>query len=130
MLCSCFTLLRNRRQQQSLLLAGLVVHLTACNALTSALTVQPGKQFELGGNQNGAFTVQAKNVGDVAVTISERRAGGQRLPFGTFRPGAQQTLRFSSGSTAIIDNPSDKPARLDLVVTGDTNLSMKETQQP
>lgn len=114
----------------SLTLVGLIVGIAACNTLTSALTVQPGKQFELGGNQRGAFTVQVRNVGDVPVTISERRADGQRVTRGTFRPGDGQTVQFSSGSAALVDNASDKPARLDLVVTGDTaNLSMKETQK-
>lgn len=101
--------------------------LPGCNTLNSALTVQPGKQFELGGNQPGAFTVQVRNVGEVPVVISERRVDGQRLTRGTFRPGDSQTVRFASGSAALVDNASAKPARLDLVVTGDTgNLTMKE----
>ena len=100
--------------------------LAACSVLKSDLTVQPGKQFELGGNQNGAFTVQVENKGKVPVTITELKAGGEKISLGVFAPGAQQTIKFSSGSAALVDNASDKPARLTLVVSGDKSLSMTE----
>lgn len=100
--------------------------LASCSLLKSDLTVQPGKQFELGGNQNGAFTVQVENTGKVPVTITELKTGGQKIALGVFVPGAQQTIKFSSGSAALIDNGSDKSARLTLVVSGDKNLSMTE----
>ena len=124
----CLTSFYNRKQAIALpfLLMGLLLGMASCNALKSALTVQPGQQFELGGNQNGAFTVSVNNVGNVPVTISERKASGQREVRGTFRPGDRQTVRFESGSAALVDNASSRPARLDLVVTGDKNLSMKE----
>ena len=111
---------------QFVLIALLTTVLMGCNALNSALTVQPGKQFELGGNRNEAFTVRAQNIGDVPVTLTERRANGQTVALGTFAPGGQQTIRFSAGSAALIDNPSTKPAQLRLTVTGDTDLSMRE----
>ncbi|WP_373513498.1 hypothetical protein [Persicitalea sp.] len=100
--------------------------LSACSTLKSDLTVQPGKQFRLGGNQNGAFTVQLKNTGQVPVTVSEQPATGQSVVLGTFRPGEGKTVRFAAGSAALVDNATDKSARLYLVVTGDKNLSMKE----
>jgi hypothetical protein len=108
------------------LLLCLLVGIASCNALKSALTVQPGKQFELGGNQKGAFTVMVKNVGEVPVTISERQANGPSVVRGIFKPGDRQTVRFSAGSAALVDNATARPARLDLVVTGDKDLSMKE----
>ncbi|WP_148289272.1 hypothetical protein [Fibrella aestuarina] len=97
------------------------------NLLKSALTVQPGKQFELGGNQRGAFAVQARNVGNVPVTLAERRADGQVVWLGTFRPGDAQTIRFSAGSAALVRNTAPSPAQLMLVVTGAKDgLSMAE----
>lgn len=111
-----------------LTLIGLVSGLVAGCSLTSALTVPPGKQFALGGNQNGAFTVRLKNVGEVPVVIRERRADGQQVTLGTFQPGDGQIVRFAAGSTALVDNSSAKQARVDLVITGDTNLSMKYSQ--
>lgn len=102
--------------------------LTGCNrsVLQSALIVQPGKQFELGGNQQGAFTIKARNVGDVAVELSERRADGQTVALGRFAPGDRQTIRFAAGSAALVDNSTAKAAQLNLTVTGDKNLSMRE----
>lgn len=110
------------------LLILLPVLLASCNrnVLQSALTVQPGKQFELGGNQTGAFVVKAHNVGDVSVTLSERRANGQTVAIGTFAPGNRQTIRFAAGSAALVDNLTPKAAQLNLIVTGDKNLSMRE----
>lgn len=116
----------------ALTVVGLALCLVGCsqNILHSDLTVRAGKQFELGGNQQGAFTVQVKNVGDVPVIISERQTDGQQPIRGTFQPGDAQTVRFSKGSAAIVDNQSPKSARLDLIVTGDKNLTMKETNKP
>jgi hypothetical protein len=103
-----------------------IMILTGCNRLESGLTVQPGKQFELGGNQNGSFTVKTKNIGDVAVLITERQATGQTIALGKFVPGQQQTIRFAAGSSVLIDNSSTSAAQLKLIVTGDKNLSMRE----
>lgn len=100
--------------------------LSSCSTLKSDLTVQPGTRFELGGNRNGSFTVQLRNRGDVPVTITERKANGQRVELGLFSPGDQQTVRFSAGSAALIDNATARPARLLLTVTGDKGLSMSQ----
>lgn len=122
--------LRKNRILSVVYITALCIGITACNrsVLNSALTVQPGKQFKLGGNQKGAFTVQVRNVGNVPVTISERRANGQEITLGTFQPRAKQTVRFSAGSAALVDNASNQSAQLNLVVTGDKeNLSMGES---
>lgn len=100
--------------------------LAGCSRLVSDLTVQPGKQFRLGGNQNGDFTVQLRNNGQVPVTVSEQPADGMPVVLGTFRPGEGKTVRFAAGSAALVDNATNKPARLTLVVTGDKGLNMTE----
>jgi hypothetical protein len=95
--------------------------------LKSDLTIQPGKQFQLGGNQNKAFTVRLQNVGDVPVKVAERKGSGASVPLGAFAPGEQKTILFSAASAVLIDNASaTKPARLLLVVSGDTDLTMRE----
>ncbi|QIL77762.1 DoxX family protein [Hymenobacter sp. HDW8] len=108
--------------------AALVLFLTtACLAggsLKSDLLIEPGKQFALGGGQPGAFRVVARNTGTVSVEIKERPLGGGIFGKATLAPGQRAILRFLPGSTALLLNPSDKKARLDLHVTGDTNLSM------
>ncbi len=112
----------------SLAFAGLLVSCTGnLGVLRSDLTVQAGKQFVLGGNQKGAFTVQARNTGQVPVMLSERRADGQTVALGQFGSGSAQTLRLAAGSAVLVDNRSEQSARLDLTVTGDNdNLTMQE----
>jgi hypothetical protein len=100
--------------------------LSACSTLKSDLTVRPGTQFRLGGNQQGIFTVSLKNTGQVPVTVSEQSVTGQSVVRGTFQPGESKTVNFAKGSAAVVDNASDKSARLTLVVTGDKDLSMQE----
>jgi hypothetical protein len=116
------------RQVASASAAALVLFLaTACwagNGLNSDLTIEPGKQFALGGGQPGAFRVVARNTGKVPVEIKERPRGGGIFGKATLAPGQRATLRFLPGSTALLLNPSSQNARLDLRVTGDTNLSM------
>ncbi|SMC00501.1 hypothetical protein SAMN00120144_1255 [Hymenobacter roseosalivarius DSM 11622] len=99
---------------------------TACWAgdLHSDLYIEPGKQFVLGGSQPGAFRVVARNVGSVPVEIKERPRGGGIFGKATLVPGQKATLRFLPGSSALLLNPSDQKAHLDLHVTGDTKLSM------
>ncbi|MBC6607692.1 DoxX family protein [Hymenobacter sp. BT188] len=97
----------------------------AGGSLNSDLLIEPGKQFALGGGQPGAFRVVARNTGKVPVEIKERPRGGGIVGKATLAPGQRATLHFLPGSTALLLNPSsDQKARLDLRVTGDTNLSM------
>jgi hypothetical protein len=98
---------------------------TACWAgITSGLLIEPGKQFALGGGQLGGFKVEAHNVGKVSVEIKERPRGGGIFGKTTLAPGARGTLRFMAGSTALLLNPSAEQAKVNLKITGDTNLSM------
>ncbi len=115
-----------KRSQHRLFFILLLAFCISCSTLKSDLTVQPGTRFELGGNRNGSFTVQLKNTGDVPVSVTERKANGQQVTLGVFNPGARQKVPFSSGSTALIANAAARPAHLVLVVSGDTDLNMKE----
>ncbi|RPD48386.1 hypothetical protein DNI29_07100 [Hymenobacter sediminis] len=92
--------------------------------LHSNLFIEPGKQFVLGGEQPGAFKVEARNVGKVPVEFKERPRGGGIFGRATLAPGQRATLRFLAGSSALLLNPSAQTANLNLHVTGDTRLSM------
>ena len=96
------------------------------SVLNSLTTISPGKQFELGGNQKGAFKAQLENVGPVPVTISERFPDGKSINRGLFQPGDRKTVQFAAESAVLVDNPSPQSAQLRLVITGDKNLSMRE----
>ncbi|NVO30058.1 hypothetical protein [Hymenobacter lapidiphilus] len=104
----------------------LLLLVTACWAgITSNLLIEPGKQFALGGGQLGSFKVEAHNVGNVPVDFKERPRDGGIFGKTTLAPGARGTLRFMAGSTALLLNPSDQQAKVDLKITGDTKLSMR-----
>lgn len=110
------------------LTAGLVLALSliGCGSINSGLRVDPGKQFVLGGGQRGAFKVDANNVGDVPVRITLRREDGVTTDLGSLEPGASETLNFPAGSAAVVANTSDaRVARVDIRVTGDTDLGMR-----
>ena len=113
-----------------LVLLGLAISLplASCNRniLNSLTTISPGKQFELGGNQRGAFKAHLENVGTVPVTISERLTDGKSINRGLFQPGDRQTVQFAAGSAVLVDNASPQSAQLRLVITGDKDLSMRE----
>ncbi|WP_461053449.1 hypothetical protein [Spirosoma arcticum] len=105
----------------------LTLFLANCRSLSfvgSVTTIPPGKEFELGGNSNGAFSAQVRNIGAVSVTISQRRSDGQATALGQLRPGDQQSLQFLAGATAVFVNASVQSAELSLSLTGDTNLRM------
>ncbi len=104
----------------------LALSLAGCGSINSGLRVEPRKQFVLGGGQAGAFKVEANNVGDVPVRISLRRDGGVTTDLGSLAPGQKETLSFPEGSAAVVANESDnRIARIDLRVTGDTDLGMR-----
>jgi uncharacterized membrane protein YphA (DoxX/SURF4 family) len=93
--------------------------------LHSDLTIEPGKQFLLGGTQRGAFKVVAKNKGTEVVEIKEQLRNGGTISKATLKPGRQGVLRFAQGSAAVLLNLGTTDARLDLTVTGDNdNLRM------
>jgi hypothetical protein len=108
------------------LLGFLLLLATACwaRSIHSDLFIEPGKQFVLGGEQQGKFKVAAHNKGKVPVTIKERPRGGGIFGKATLAPGQHTTLAFGARSAAVLLNPSAQQANLDLRITGDTNLSM------
>jgi hypothetical protein len=116
---------RSRKTCTHLLLAVLACCTISCSTLKSDLTIQPSKQFILGGNQHGAFTVNLRNVGNVFVTVTERKESGDPESLGQFAPGEQKILRFSRRTAVLINNAASQPARLFLVVSGDKDLNMQ-----
>ncbi len=97
----------------------------AFGPIHSNLLIDAGKQFILGGEQRGAFTVKGKNTGKVAVRVVERFASGDTLGRGVAAPGARVALSFQKGSAAVIINNGKVQANLDLRITGDTGLGMR-----
>lgn len=100
---------------------------------TSGLQIEAGQTFELGGGQEGGFTVTGRNTGPVAVEVLGK-AEGAAVPVarGTVAPGGEVKADFAPGEMALLRNTSDtRMARLKLRVSGDTSaLGMSYSANP
>jgi len=90
--------------------------------INSNLQIEAGETFELGGGQEGGFTVTGRNTGPVAVEVlgmAEGAAAG--VSRGTVAPGGDVKASFAPGEMALLRNTSgSKTARLKLKISGDT----------
>ena len=101
--------------------------------INSNLQIEAGKTFELGGGQEGAFTVTGRNTGSVAVEVLGRAEGStQGQVRGTVAPGGEVEARFAAGEMALLRNTSaTRMAQLKLKSSGDTSaLGMSYSDNP
>ena len=101
--------------------------------INSNLQIEAGKTFELGGGQEGAFTVTGRNTGAVAVEVLGRAEGSTQAQVrGTVAPGGEVNASFGSGEMALLRNTSlTEMARLKLKISGDTSaLGMSYSENP
>jgi len=111
-----------------ILLAGLVgaslAHVSplAAGTINSNLQIDPGKTFELGGGQEGGFTVTGRDTGPVAVEVLGKAEGEPAVVRGTVEPGGAVDARFEAGEMALLRNTSGaRMATLKLKISGDTS---------
>lgn len=90
--------------------------------INSNLQIEAGETFELGGGQEGGFTVTGRNTGPVAVEVLGKAEGSQaRVSRGTVAPGGEVKASFGAGEMALLRNTSsNQTARLKLKISGDT----------
>lgn len=101
--------------------------------ITSGLQIEAGQTFELGGGQQGGFTVTGRNTGPVAVVVLAKGEGAAAAVVkGRVEPGAAVEAAFGPGEMALLRNTSDsKTARLKLKIRGDTaSLGMTYSANP
>lgn len=91
--------------------------------INSNLQIEAGQTFELGGGQEGAFTVTGRNTGPVAVEVLGKAEGASAgVSRGTVVPGGDVKASFAPGEMSLLRNTSDsKTARLKLKISGDTS---------
>jgi hypothetical protein len=96
---------------------------SASAAIRSNLTIPEGETFELGGGQQGSFTVTGRNTGPVAVEVLGKAEGAAAgVMRATVAPGASLEAAFASGEVALLRNTSaSEAAQLKLRITGDTS---------
>ena len=117
------------RLQLGIVLLLLAVPLLACspsglNGLRSQVSIEVGKQFELGGTQLLGFRVEAHNVGLVAVEIKERNSNGRVMSVGLLQPGQQTKAVFGMGSQAVLVNLGPHEAKVDVNISNGAGLGM------
>ncbi len=100
------------------------------NGLRSQVSIEVGKQFELGGKQLLGFRVEAHNVGPVAVEIKERTANGRVMSVGLLQPGQQTKAVFGMGSQAILVNLGPREAKIDVNISNGAGLGMGYAAAP
>jgi hypothetical protein len=119
---SCaFTNLQTMKKIMAMM--GIVVAMASCS-LTSNTTIEPKKQFVLGNNEHGSFTVKMKNVSNQVLNFYQAPLGGGKHSGSTIKPGMSVTVNVQANTAFIIDNPSAKTVSVALKLTGDTGLSM------
>ncbi|CCH54347.1 hypothetical protein BN8_03509 [Fibrisoma limi BUZ 3] len=93
----------------------------------STTLIDPGRQFVVGGNNNGAFTIRMRNAGSAPVELAERQHDGKVIPLDKLRPTEQRTLTYKPGSAALFTNSGKAMAVLKLTLSGDNALNMRYT---
>lgn len=91
-------------------------------SINSNLQIEPGQTFELGGGQEGGFTVTGRNSGPVAVVVLGQAPGAKAVERGIVAPGGDVDATFGPGEMALLRNTSAREtAQLKLKISGDTS---------
>jgi hypothetical protein len=101
--------------------------ITSCNVfktITSNTTIEPNNSFELGNNIHGAFSVKLKNVSANDVTVYLLPKDGVANSIVIVQPNKTIKVNVESNTALIVQNKANTQASVDLLVKGDTGLSM------
>ena len=96
----------------------------SCRTLGSTTYIKSYDAFILGNNKHGAFSVKLKNVS--ANDLELWRApieGGQHSPL-TVKPNETVKVSVEKNTALKIENKNNEQATVELLVKGDTGLSM------
>lgn len=105
----------------------ILIATTSCSmfkTITSNTTIQPNDSFVLGNNMHGAFSVKFKNVSKNAVTVYRAPIEGGKHSFVIVRPNETVKVHVEKNTALVVENKSNEVASVDLLVKGDTGLSM------
>jgi hypothetical protein len=100
---------------------------TSCSmfkTVTSNTIIQPNDSFVLGDNIHGEFSVKLKNVSKNTVTVYHAPNAGGKHTFETVQPNQTVKVKVESNTALVVENKSNDVASVDLLVKGDTGLSM------
>jgi hypothetical protein len=99
--------------------------LTSCRSLTSTTYIKGNDAFILGNNKHGEFSVRLKNVSTSNLELWRTPIdGGQHSPL-TIKPNETIKVNVEKNTALRIENKADEQATVELLVKGDTGLSME-----
>jgi LEA14-like dessication related protein len=103
--------------------AALMLILNSCS-LTSTTYIQANDAFVLGNNQHGRFSVKLKNLAVNDLILWKAPIdGGQHSPI-TVKPNETVKVKVERNTAVKIENNNPAEATVELIVKGDTGLSM------
>ena len=104
-----------------------LILITSCSmfkSVTSNTTISPQNSFVLGKNEHGNFTVQLKNVSKNELVLHRAPITGGTHSYVTVKPTETVKVTVESNTALVIENKSNDTASVDLIIKGDTGLSM------
>lgn len=94
------------------------------SSLKSTTSIKANESFVLGNNQHKMFSVKLKNVSPNSVVLWQAPLdGGQHSPLDV-QPNETVKLKVERNTALRIENKAQAPAVVELLVKGDTGLSM------
>jgi hypothetical protein len=103
------------------------IAITSCNifkTITSNTTIEPNNSFVLGDNVHGPFDVSLKNVSINNVTVYLLPKDGIAFAKQIIKPNKKIKVNVDANTALVVENKSNEAASVDLLVKGDTGLSM------
>jgi hypothetical protein len=97
---------------------------TSCRTLTSTTYIDANNSFVLGNNEHGSFSVRLKNASSNNVEVHRAPIAGGTHTYETVKPGQTVNVSVEKDCALVIDNKSTNKATVELLVKGDTGLSM------
>ncbi|MFM1836743.1 MAG: hypothetical protein RJA04_1431 [Bacteroidota bacterium] len=90
----------------------------------STTLIKAHDTFILGNNEHGKFDVKLKNISNSDVTVWQAPiSGGRHSPL-IVQANQKVQIRVDRNTALNIENNSDKTVSVELVIQGDTGLSM------
>ena len=105
----------------------LIISIASCSmfkSVTSNTTITPQNSFVLGNNEHGTFSVKLKNVSKNEIVLHRAPIAGGNHSFITVQPNETINVKVEENTALVIENKSSDTASVDLIIKGDTGLSM------
>ena len=97
---------------------------TACRTLSSTTYIKAQDSFILGNNEHGKFSVKLKNASTTDLELWKAPLGGGRHSQVIVKPSDTVKVSVDKNTALRIENTANASATVELLVKGDTGLSM------